>query len=62
MRTRKHVAVSSGTSARLKSWESAIALMDRGPEVFAKLSDRVTGGVQSWRGKTNGPCYREILK
>ena len=48
MRTRKHIADSRDTSARLKSRVSAIAPMDRGPEVFARLSDIATGGVQPW--------------
>lgn len=62
MSTRKHVAVSRGASARLKSRVPTITLMGRGVEVFAKLSDRVTGGVQPWRGRTDGPCYQQILK
>lgn len=45
MKTRKHVAVSRNTSARLKSRLSTFPVMDRGREVFAKLSNRVTGGV-----------------
>jgi hypothetical protein len=48
MRTRKHVAGSRDSSARLKSHVSTIARLDRGPEVFPKLSDKVTGGVQPW--------------